>query len=46
MVVVISAMGDSTDRLLTLSSRLTSAPDPRENDLLLATGEPTRRRLC
>jgi aspartate kinase len=45
VTVVCSAMGDSTDRLLDLSNQLTSAPDPRENDLLLATGEITSMTL-
>jgi len=38
-VVVVSAMGDTTDDLLELASRVTRRPDPRELDLLLATGE-------
>src|SRR5256886_7944647 len=32
-------MGDSTDRLLTLASRVAKDPTARELDLLLATGE-------
>ncbi len=39
VVVVVSAMGDTTDRLLTLASRITKDPAPRELDLLLSTGE-------
>jgi len=39
MVVVVSAMGRTTDGLLTLASAITSTPDPREMDMLLATGE-------
>jgi len=39
LVVVVSAMGDTTDELLDLSHQLTATPDPREQDLLLATGE-------
>jgi aspartate kinase len=39
LVVVVSAMGKTTDGLLTLARQLTSAPDPRETDMLLATGE-------
>jgi aspartate kinase len=39
LVVVVSAMGDTTDELLALASRVTDQPDPRELDLLLATGE-------
>ena len=38
-VVVVSAMGDTTDDLLALASRVATRPDPRELDLLLATGE-------
>jgi aspartate kinase len=38
-VVVVSAMGDTTDDLLALAARVTNLPDPRELDLLLATGE-------
>jgi aspartate kinase len=39
MVVVVSAMGKTTDGLLGLAHQLTSTPDPREVDMLLATGE-------
>ncbi|HTS14977.1 MAG TPA: aspartate kinase [Candidatus Sulfotelmatobacter sp.] len=39
LVVVVSAMGDTTDDLLALAARITSEPDPRELDVLLATGE-------
>ncbi len=39
LVVVVSAMGDTTDDLLALAARITDEPDPRELDLLLATGE-------
>ena len=39
LVVVVSAMGDTTDELLELAARVTSDPDPREMDVLLATGE-------
>jgi len=38
-VVVVSAMGDTTDELLALARRVARRPDPRELDLLLATGE-------
>src|SRR2546425_745977 len=43
VVVVVSAMGDSTDRLLTLASRVAKDPAARELDLLLSTGEGARR---
>jgi aspartate kinase len=39
LVVVVSAMGDTTDELLQLAAAITSDPDPRELDMLLATGE-------
>jgi aspartate kinase len=39
LVVVVSAMGDTTDHLIDLAGRITDEPDPREMDLLLATGE-------
>src|SRR5438128_2470087 len=39
LVVVVSAMGDTTDELLGLAAAVTDEPDPRELDVLLATGE-------
>lgn len=39
VVVVVSAMGDSTDRLLSLAHRIAKDPAARELDLLLSTGE-------
>src|SRR5262249_55709849 len=39
LVVVVSAMGDATDELLGLAAAITDEPDPRELDVLLATGE-------
>jgi aspartate kinase len=39
LVVVVSAMGDTTDDLLALARALTPEPDARELDVLLATGE-------
>ncbi|MBI2873132.1 MAG: aspartate kinase [Chloroflexi bacterium] len=39
MVVVVSAMGNTTDDLLALARQITPAPDPRELDMLLSTGE-------
>jgi aspartate kinase len=39
LVVVVSAMGDTTDELLSLAAGITDDPDPRELDMLLATGE-------
>jgi aspartate kinase len=45
LVVVVSAMGDTTDHLIDLAARITDDPDPREMDLLLATGEHTSGTL-
>lgn len=39
VVVVISAMGDTTDNLIDLAHQITSQPDEREMDVLLSTGE-------
>ncbi|MBA3855301.1 MAG: aspartate kinase [Cyanobacteria bacterium PR.3.49] len=39
VVVVVSAMGDTTDHLLNLARQCSTAPDQRELDLLLSTGE-------
>ncbi|MGQ4808898.1 Aspartokinase [Candidatus Entotheonellaceae bacterium PAL068K] len=39
VVVVLSAMAGETDRLLHLAHELSSAPDARELDMLLTTGE-------
>jgi len=39
VVVVVSAMGDTTDHLLSLARQCSTAPDQRELDLLLSTGE-------
>ncbi|MBI4288361.1 MAG: aspartate kinase [Chloroflexi bacterium] len=39
VVVVVSAMGDTTDDLLELAARITAEPDERELDVLLSTGE-------
>jgi len=39
VVVVVSAMAGETDRLLTLAYEITDAPDDRELDVILATGE-------
>ena len=39
VVVVVSAMGGETDRLLGLARDTQKIPDPRELDVLLATGE-------
>jgi aspartate kinase len=39
MVVVVSAMGKTTDGLVGLAHQLAAEPEPRELDMLLATGE-------
>ena len=39
VVVVVSAMGDTTDDLIAQASEITKCPDVREFDVLLATGE-------
>ena len=39
LVVVVSAMGDTTDELMSLAAAITDEPDLRELDMLLATGE-------
>lgn len=39
LVVVVSAMADTTDNLVALSSKITNEPSERELDMLLATGE-------
>lgn len=39
VVVVVSALGDTTDELLTLAGSITAQPNERELDMLLSTGE-------
>lgn len=39
VVVVISALGDTTDRLVKLAREISDAPREREMDMLLSTGE-------
>jgi aspartate kinase len=41
VLVVLSAMAGQTDALINLSQEITENPDPRELDVLLATGEQT-----
>lgn len=45
VVVVVSAMGGETDRLLTLAREICARPDGRELDTLLATGEQVSSAL-
>ncbi|MEX0985626.1 MAG: aspartate kinase [Actinomycetota bacterium] len=39
VIVVVSAMGDSTDDMLAMARQITDVPDPRELDMLLTAGE-------
>lgn len=39
VVVVVSAMGDTTDELIDLANQVTPLPSPRELDMLLTAGE-------
>lgn len=39
VVVVVSALGDTTDRLIELAEKITSEPSERELDMLISTGE-------
>ena len=39
LVVVVSAMAGDTDKLIHLAQQITSAPDERELDVLVSTGE-------
>ena len=39
IVVIVSAMGDTTDELINLASRVSRNPSSRELDVLLSTGE-------
>jgi aspartate kinase len=45
VVVVVSAMQGETDRLIQLANSLTPEPDPREYDILVATGEQVSMSL-
>lgn len=39
VIVVVSAMGKTTNELITLAQKVSEHPDPREMDMLLSTGE-------
>jgi aspartate kinase len=39
VVVVVSAMGETTDELVSLATQITPIPEPRELDMLLTAGE-------
>ena len=45
VVAVVSAMGNTTDRLIALANEVTSNPRPREMDMLFATGEAVSSTL-
>jgi aspartate kinase len=45
VVVIVSAMGDTTDDLITLLKQVTDNPEPREYDMLLSTGEQVSAAL-
>lgn len=44
-IVVVSAMGKTTDNLIKLSKQVTDQPDAREMDMLLVTGEQVSAAL-
>ena len=45
VVVIVSAMGHTTDELVSLLKQITKNPDPREYDMLLSTGEQVSAAL-
>ena len=45
LVVVVSAMGDTTDQLVELARQISEQPEARELDLLLSTGETVSMTL-
>ncbi|MCH8007872.1 MAG: aspartate kinase [Chloroflexi bacterium] len=45
LVVVVSAMGNTTDELLSLASQVSDHPEARELDVLLSTGEMVTKTL-
>ncbi|HTR72529.1 MAG TPA: aspartate kinase [Solirubrobacteraceae bacterium] len=46
VVAVLSAKGKTTDELIAMASEVSDAPDPREMDMLLSTGERISCALC
>jgi aspartate kinase len=46
VVAVLSARGKTTDELLAMAEEVSEAPDPRELDMLLSTGERISCALC
>jgi aspartate kinase len=45
VVVIVSAMGEETDELISLMHRVTDNPEPREYDMLVSTGEQVSAAL-
>jgi aspartate kinase len=45
IIVVVSAMAGETNRLFAIANQLCDAPDPRETDVLVATGEQVSSAL-
>ncbi len=46
VVAVLSARGKTTDELIQMAEEISPAPDPREMDMLLSTGERISCALC
>ena len=46
VVAVLSARGKTTDELITMAEEVSAAPDPREMDMLLSSGERISCALC
>src|ERR1700749_1464035 len=46
VVAVLSARGKTTDELIVMADEVSDAPDPREMDMLLSTGERISCALC
>ncbi len=46
VVAVLSARGKTTDQLIAMAEEVSTAPDPREMDMLLSTGERISCALC
>jgi aspartate kinase len=46
VVAVLSARGKTTDELIAMAAEVSAAPDPREMDMLLSTGERISCALC
>src|SRR5689334_10638708 len=46
VIAVLSARGKTTDELIAMAEEVSTAPDPREMDMLLSTGERISCALC